>query len=998
LPADFAKKALLTAIRVNNERLANVILSSYQITKDDLIEGKILSAAISNNWNADIIKTICKKSQELGYINFKTSYNDSGYYGVAPIHLAVLSNNKEAFDIICDNGGDVNLRTGRNYFRPNSPLPGAMLDADLQESLLNIERIRRRLNFLASNVPKSLTGYIFSQTPAHLAAALGHNEMIKKLARSGANIDQPAYMRTLNTNGKGLYGIGNEVIIPTIVVRPIHEAVAAGHVPTVLDLIESGVSLIKKHHLEPELDWLAVIFNRVGVLKSLIEKRKEQGNEISDKRLRNLAYYAMMEDNNNDFNHSYIIEFFAREGILLPNTIDDNSTINRNSPHNKRKFFNRLKSKLSDLSNIVSGLSPATQKIYDKAKYFELIATMITNIAVEDVKELSDESQKNLQDLKAKIYATLIKTYDFSTEESDKDLQISAISNNNKFFEFELSISEKIHKIAQALKNYAGDSTKFSAQENGIVNFLTKLESREEIEKITTETKTNFELKKKILNEKKSFVKKALKYAAKENKEEIAKMILENSDLSDKSFIDGELIYSAIANNWDSKFVDDLCKKAQELGFLNFKSSYSNDKYYGMAPIHYAVLKGNEEALQIIHDNGGDINLRTGRSFLHPKSKYPVNLAPRRHFNSISLIDPLYIVGYSLDKLSGIASLAGGYFMSQSPAHLAASVGKDSMITKLKELGSDIDSPAYLQIVNKNSRGFRNLDSTPFIRPRLCIRPIHEAVASGHVLAVKSLIQAGASLESKNSLEPELDFTATNFNRAEILQLIIDEKKGKANEITFDRLDDLLIHVLLYNKLYDNRDVMECLIKNGAIVLNYSVNLHERNTDLYVAAKEFNIIASIIVQNAVKDSAVLTQKSQDSLNILERKIYKNLLNSYNLRKETLYEDFGTIRRDVSFRKISQALKDILIFKEFEDVKKNSSHRVFPETTNSSANSKISISFEEDKMNDFLAKLENRESTKELLRTTELRPSNSSEPTSSTSLRSSQILPEEIIRN
>ncbi len=192
----------------------------------------------------------------------------------------------------------------------------------------------------------------------------------------------------------------------------------------------------------------------------------------------------------------------------------------------------------------------------------------------------------------------------------------------------------------------------------------------------------------------------------------------------------------------------------------------------GMCPIHYVVKQGSEATFDFLAERRLNLN------------------ALRVHYDMIEK----------------------RIFVGETPAHLAASLGKLSMIRKLKQYGAEID-----QI-----DGFG-------------MRPIHYAIKGGYSTSVEELITGGAKIHptSVPSLQdfrdnsynafrkmttidgPDLLNFAARYGHVECLAIL--EKHGL--EVDQKRLNSLAQTALNYGQV----DMLKSLLERGASAPDYGV-------------------------------------------------------------------------------------------------------------------------------------------------------------------------------
>ena len=200
---------------------------------------------------------------------------------MAPIHCAAITGDEDAIIALKGAEANMNLRTGGNTFYPNTWQPVNQVNPDYSIALVSPMASLESFLILVH-------GYLFSQTPMHLAASHGRSSAISVLIKSGSEIDSPAY------------GKNNSISI-----RPLHCAIAGGYKTAAETLIEAGASLESKTILEPSLASIAVRYNQPNCLELLIEK----GVKIEISELRQplkIQIYPSKSDSKDFFNFEFL--------------------------------------------------------------------------------------------------------------------------------------------------------------------------------------------------------------------------------------------------------------------------------------------------------------------------------------------------------------------------------------------------------------------------------------------------------------------------------------------------------------------------------------------------------------------------------------------------------------------------------------------------------------------------------------------------------------------
>jgi len=393
-----------------------------------------------------------------------------------------------------------------------------------------------------------------------------------------------------------------------------------------------------------------------------------------------------------------------------------------------------------------------------------------------------------------------------------------------------------------------------------------------------------------------SFKKELLLKSVYYDQSEISLYVLNNFELESEILKDPEILTRALASK--NKEVAEIIIKKGGKRYLDFKSNIrtliDGKRYSGLAPIHSAAIRGDEDVILALKEQGADMNLRTGANIFYPNSWQPVN--PFANVPLSNLLNPFDLPFIPLELGAKYLGAAGGYLFSQTPMHLAASNGKTSAINALIKSGSEIDLPCYLR---DNS---------------ISLRPLHCAIAGGYKAAAEALIEAGASLESKSVLEPSPASIAVRYNQPHCLELLI-EKEAKIEPAEMNHLAQIA-----YIYRLDN-EILNLLVRNGAFMPNILVG---NSNPLIKSSKTFEMVATAIMENATAEIVNPTPESRKELTKLHHEIYKTLIKTYDFKEVDLIEDlslgsgmngfdFKSFKKDIlgkeNIQKIGQILKE-----------------------------------------------------------------------------------------
>ena len=389
-PSELKKQLLATSVYRDHSEVSLHILNNFELNSKIFRDGEILTQALIRQ-NKKVVSAIIEKAGGK-FLDFKSPQviiDGETYRGMAPIHCAAITGDEDAIIALKGAEANMNLRTGGNTFYPNTWQPVNQAYPDHPISLVDPTISLASLLLLVN-------GYLFSQTPMHLAASHGRASAISALIKSGSEIDSPAY------------GKNNSISI-----RPLHCAIAGGYKTAAETLIEAGASLESKTILEPSLASIAVRYNQPNCLELLIEK----GVKIEISELNKLCQIAYA-NNIAGYADDEILKVLIKNGAFMP-------------------------------PSTFSSLNPKLNSLVKVSKCFEAVATAIMKNATSEIINPTPESRKELTKLKHEIYKALIKTYDFKEADLMEDLKLGL--NQRDFIN-----NENIQKIGQLVKREIG--------------------------------------------------------------------------------------------------------------------------------------------------------------------------------------------------------------------------------------------------------------------------------------------------------------------------------------------------------------------------------------------------------------------------------------------------------------------------------------------------------------------------------------------------------------
>lgn len=300
-PAELEKQLLEQSVYCDHSEISLHILNNFELDSKIFRDGKLLTQALIRK-NKKVVSAIVEKGGKK-FLDFKSPrvvIDGEKYRGMAPIHCAAITGDEDAIIALQEFGANMNLRTGTNTFYPGTRRLVNNYAPDAPPLLFLLDPV-----MLLASSSMLLHGYLFSQTPMHLAASHGRSSAINALVKSGSEIDSPAY------------GKDNSISI-----RPLHCAIAGGYKTAAETLIDAGASLESKTILEPSLASIAVRYNQPHCLELLIDK----GVKIEIRELNNLckiAYAYNLSGHADD----EILKVLIKNGAFMP-TITPFSSLN----------------------------------------------------------------------------------------------------------------------------------------------------------------------------------------------------------------------------------------------------------------------------------------------------------------------------------------------------------------------------------------------------------------------------------------------------------------------------------------------------------------------------------------------------------------------------------------------------------------------------------------------------------------------------------------------
>ncbi|XP_015765476.1 PREDICTED: transient receptor potential cation channel subfamily A member 1 homolog [Acropora digitifera] len=292
------------------------------------------------------------------------------------------------------------------------------------------------------------------------------------------------------------------------------------------------------------------------------------------------------------------------------------------------------------------------------------------------------------------------------------------------------------------------------------------------------------------------------------------------------------------------------------LFLLSQKANVNACDNYGSTPLHYAVAKGNTDAVsELLTHPGIDIEAKDKTQMT------PLHVASSQ--GSLSVAKCLIKAGANLRSLDE---------EQMTPLHFACMEGSLEVAKLLFETGEEQGGWSTVsKMVTDQDREEQTplhlaVEDGDIKLAKLCLdkganvnahkmnmsTPLHLAATGGDLEIVKMLVEHDANIEAKNALQETPLHRAAHFNRVDIVdfllsQFLLQDRKGKALVEEYDKYENTPLHVAAKKGFVQ---IIQFLLqdrKGKALVEEYD---KYENTPLHVAAKKgFVQIIQLLLDN-----------------------------------------------------------------------------------------------------------------------------------------------------